>query len=352
LPIGKLLAAGATVPTSLLFDSSQFAEADAEEIWRSSLGSMYDIQRPKEQAFRARLEAFDLGPFLLTKNAASDVEFHRTRRLIAQSGVDHYLAHCLVNGTLASTFSKGSQRVPLGSVAIRDMAAETVGHATGAQMITLTIPREALDRRMPHNLRLHGACLESGNPLGALVATHIQTLATLAPAMTADQTRVAAEATLDLLAACLGPAAATLGREDSRLAPALRGQALSYIEQHLDDPGLSPDQVCLALKVSRSALYEMFEPLGGIANRIRSRRLDESMRRLTAPMHAHERIAEIAYGMGFSSESVFTRSFRERFGCTPSEARKSGVQSMLRQSVAAADGFAGIYDNKVRNLKL
>jgi AraC-like DNA-binding protein len=339
------------MPSSLLFDSSQFRETDAEEIWRSSLGSMYLIQRPKEQAFRARLEAFDLGLFLLTRNSASDVEFHRTRRLIAQSGVDHYLAHCLVDGTLASTFSRGSQSVPLGSVAIRDMAVETVGRATNAQMITLTIPREALDRRLPHNVHLHGACLESGNPLGALVATHIQTLASLVGTMSADQTRIAAEATLDLLAACLGPAAATVERQDSRLAPALRGQALSYIEKHLDDPKLTPEQLCLELRISRSALYELFEPMGGVANRIRGRRLDESMRRLTSAMHAHERIAEIAYALGFSSESVFTRSFRERFGCSPSEARKSDTRSRHTTIAATAESFAGIYDGKVRNLK-
>jgi AraC family transcriptional regulator, positive regulator of tynA and feaB len=32
-------------------------------------------------------------------------------------------------------------------------------------------------------------------------------------------------------------------------------------------------------------------------------------------------VSEIAYGLGFKSVSHFTRRFRERFGCTPSECR-------------------------------
>ena len=42
------------------FDSAEFAENDAEEIWREGIDAIFEIQRPKDPPvpFRAKMESW------------------------------------------------------------------------------------------------------------------------------------------------------------------------------------------------------------------------------------------------------------------------------------------------------
>lgn len=343
------------MPQPLRFDSKQLKETDAEEIWREALKPMYDVKRPKGEPFAATVETWDFGPMLLTCHAAQgEVQFHRTRRKIATSGINQYLVHCLVAGQLTSEFAEGQQRVPLNSVAVRDLAVENVGFAIDAPMITLSISRAALDRRLPEGALLHGASWRADDAIGQMVAAHMHALARLATGMGLEQKPLAADATLDLLAACLLPKAQSqVSQGDPRLAPMFRAQAASYIERHLLDPDLGPAALCKALRVSRTALYELFaesDESGGVAKWIKDRRLDEALRKLTAPRHARERIAEIAYSVGFASDSGFNRAFKERFGCTPSEARGEQLIKGVGRVEKMSDDLVEQHQQKIKGL--
>jgi AraC-like DNA-binding protein len=346
------------MPKSLKFDSSLLRPKDAEEIWRDALRPIYEIKRAGE--FRAKIETWDLGGnMLLTSHSAKDeVQFQRTRRQIAISGVDHYLVHCLLGGELVSESAAGQQKVPLRSVAVRDMAVENIGFARDAPMLTLSIPRAALDKRMPEGARLHGASFDAGDRIGALVSSHICALAQTLTDMTVDESRVAAEATLGLLAACLLPKAERgASRDDPRLAPLLRAQAMSLIEHRLAEPEFDAEALRRELKVSRTALYGLFAESGGVARQIRARRLDEAMRRLADQRHARQRIAEIAFAVGFSSEPTFNRAFRERFGCSPGEARadvdaRGAKPPEAQQPIGkATNEIAAKYQAAIRNVR-
>ncbi|AME25453.1 MULTISPECIES: helix-turn-helix domain-containing protein [Burkholderiaceae] len=324
------------MPLILKFDSADFAENDAEEIWREGLDAMFEIQRPKTPVtpFRASQESWTLGGMLLTSHIThGEVAFQRTKRKIATSGVDHYLVHCLLDGRLLSTFGRDTHEVSLGSVVVRDLAVENIGISRDAPMLTLMIPRQAIDRRTGGLLRMHGLSWEATDPIGRLVASHVRSLANVAASMDDEESSVAGEATLDFLAACVLRRAERCEESgDPRLTPMVRAQALSYIEGNLADPDLGPARLRDTLKVSRTALYALFEPMGGVADYVRARRLDEAMRRLESPMHTRDLIGAIACAVGFMSESTFNRAFKERFGCTPTEARArcsaSGVTSI------------------------
>ncbi|CAN7530256.1 AraC family transcriptional regulator [Caballeronia sp. LjRoot29] len=331
--------------TPIRFDSADFSENDAEEIWREGLDAIFEIQRPKDPPvpFRARMESWPLGSMLLMSHVVGgDVEFQRSRRRIATSGIDHYLVHCLLDGTLLSTFGRDIQEVSLGSVVVRDLVVENVGFTRDAPMLTLTIPRQAIDRRTGGALRLHGLSWEAADPIGLLIASHMRSLVSVASAMDDEQARVAGEATLDFVAACVLRRAERWEQSgDPRLTPVIRAQALSFIEGNLADMSLGPARLREILKVSRTALYELFEPMGGVAEYVRARRLDEAMRRLESPLHARELIGAIACAVGFMSESTFNRAFKERFGCTPTEARRRRAAAAVAGGVVNAGAGAG-----------
>ncbi len=55
---------------------------------------------------------------------------------------------------------------------------------------------------------------------------------------------------------------------------------------------------------------------------VMERRLTEAKRMLSNPRFAFGTITEVAGNVGFGDLSYFTRSFRRRFGMTPSDARE------------------------------
>ncbi len=335
----------------LKFDSARFGAGDGEEVWREALRPLYEVGRPKAARFSAKIEVWDLGAMLMTRHfAGGDVQFRRTRGKIASTPADQYLVHCLLGGALASEFDGSQQNVPVNSVALRDLAVENVGFARAAPMLTLSIPRAALERRLPGGASLHAAAWGAADPVGGMLAAHIRSVAKLAQEMTAEQARIAGEATLSLLASCLLPKAKPAARrDDPRLAPMIRAQALAFIERNLSDPDLDAVEICRAIGVSRTALYELFASSGGVARHVRARRLDESMRRLRAAAGPKERIAEIAYSLGFPSESTFSRSFRERFGCAPSEAREA-LDQPVAKTTPDGQTIGTAYEAKVQSL--
>src|SRR5699024_2851857 len=101
--------------------------------------------------------------------------------------------------------------------------------------------------------------------------------------------------------------------------PRLR-EVVSYIEDHLDDPGLGVDRLQSAFCVSRATLYRMFSEIGGVARFIRRRRL------LAARQYLRRRpdlgITWLLYELGFGSERQFQRAFQAEFGVSPSEWRE------------------------------
>lgn len=96
------------------------------------------------------------------------------------------------------------------------------------------------------------------------------------------------------------------------------------IEARLGEEGVTADSLAADLKVSRATLYRRVEVATGQSpmDVVWEVRLDNAARLLSARSGT---VAEIAYGLGFTSLSHFSRRFRDRYGMSPS-AWRSGRQ--------------------------
>jgi AraC-like DNA-binding protein len=104
--------------------------------------------------------------------------------------------------------------------------------------------------------------------------------------------------------------------------------AKTHIAEHLQDPGLCTDSVALAVRVTPRHLNRAFAAEGTtVAQYVQGRRLDSARVDLAAASMAGHRIADIACRWGFASQAHFTRLFRARFGCTPSDVRAGATPS-------------------------
>lgn len=100
-------------------------------------------------------------------------------------------------------------------------------------------------------------------------------------------------------------------------------KAEAVVLKHLSDPNLGTELLSCELAMSRTQLYRKFRGLIGrsVNEYIRITRLNHATKLL---QNESISIAEIAFIVGFSNPNNFSTSFKDQFGKSPSEFRKSG----------------------------
>jgi AraC-like DNA-binding protein len=107
------------------------------------------------------------------------------------------------------------------------------------------------------------------------------------------------------------------GARAARLAAVLR-----EIERRSDDPGLSAITIALSLGVTPRYVHLLLEETGkSFTHHLLQQRLEKALALLRDPRQRHRKIADIAAEAGFTDLSYFNRSFRRRYGATPSDIR-------------------------------
>ena len=121
-----------------------------------------------------------------------------------------------------------------------------------------------------------------------------------------------------------------MGREATRAA---RLHAIkSDINAHLGDGALSVAAVAARHHLTLRYLQKLFEIEGSNYSAfVLGERLTRAHRLLTNPLHAGCPIGAVAYDVGFNDLSYFNRTFRRRYGATPSDVRHMGLRSDRRR---------------------
>lgn len=182
--------------------------------------------------------------------------------------------------------------------------------------------------------------------LGKLLADYLFLLDRSLADMQTTEIPYIAEATRNLVAACLSPSQDRLTEAQTQIDATLLGRARRMIDSRLMDRNLTSEVLCTALAVSRSRLYRIFEPLGGVASYIRKQRLLRTRDALSDIADTRP-ISRVAEQWGFVDASAYSRTFRHEFGISPKEARDIGWASgglvVARQYRARRDGAQTLY---------
>lgn len=335
------------------FATAQAAGEERFEAWRDSISVIFDVSplaRETLGSFQASVNAAHLGNLLVGDLHFGAQQFARTRPRAARDGLDHYLVQWYRSGGFVGQHDDGDEmEVRPGDVTVFTLDRTLRTFAQPSHVLSLIVPRALADAAFggPHH-DLHGTVLRAGHPLGGLLGDHLASLQRRLPAIALADAPSVVHATMQMLAACLRPSL----RTHDQARDALLGVTLERIQRHIArnlGAPLGPDVLCSTFGISRSLLYRLFEPLGGVAHYVQQRRLQRAFHALTNPANQRLRVADIAAHTGFSSEAHFSRAFRAAFGFTPSDARAMAA-AQAAGTQPHAHGTSAEYADWVRGL--
>lgn len=195
----------------------------------------------------------------------------------------------------------------------------------------LMIPGPVLRSLLPDTRRLTATTVSGRRGAGHLMIGMISTLASDMSELAPESAVAVADSVTHILVAGLSALPAARPVPVSHLAALHREQIKACVRTRLHDPELGVAGIAAQLRLSPSTLHRAWsgEPCS-LAEWIRVQRLDAAQRDLCSPAHAKRSISEIAFDCGFSDAAHFSRAFRSRFGCSPSELRAANAHAACR----------------------
>jgi AraC-like DNA-binding protein len=328
---------------SVVFCTRGVEPAGRFDTWRSQFGGVNEVSaRPSQQAdFIARSEFWKLGPMVLgvTSNPARRIV--RTAAHCARDDIDHWVLRVARSGVGLMRTGERCELSRPGEVQIGTLGAPYVEDRTAGEWVGLFVPRDAYPE-IDVALRAQGPRVATG-ATASLLASFVLSLVDRMPDAGSGDIAPMAEAARGMIVACLlGDVAPRAMREGDRARlERLRVEAL--IRAQIASPALSAERICALAGLSRSSLYRLFDPRGGVTAYVQRLRLDLVRCDLRDPALAHASISRIAAERGFRCVASFTRAYGAAFGETPGETR--------RRCASAAYGAARATSNATpRNL--
>ncbi len=307
-------------PQSSLFRTHTLAPSERFGAWRESMDVMLDSRlsdRDDPGAFTGEVEGYLLNDILLTRAVAGRQKYDRPSSKIARDGLDHYMFQIFLGGHTELNLGRRAVRSEAGRVIAFDFGDVLDSHNTDFDILCIVVPRARLAPLLPRSDSLQGAMPERDGAAGHLLADYLHSLYRVAPSLTPLEEKTSIRALLELTASAFSGA----GADAQARQHALLLKAQNFIRANLSSSGLSPEAIALGIGLSRTALYRLFERVGGVAEYVRELRLRRCLSDLTSPRHAHKHVSQIAFCWGFTNQAHFTRAFRQRFGRAPGEMR-------------------------------
>jgi AraC-like DNA-binding protein len=293
--------------------------------WRDVVGREIvhlDIEPLSDHPFEAEMTLRALPGLRTVACVGSAACYRRTPEFLAD-GDDAIVLQINLGGAMSA--SQRDRTMSLGAgdaAAILNSDAAMIEHAQ-FHVAAVIVPRASL---LPLVTDLEDAAMQvipHGNEALRLCASYVETLRGGVALTTPELRQLAVTHVHDLVALALGTTrdgaaiAAERGMRAARLA-AIKADIVARLDRrHLDIAAVAARQ-----QVTPRHVQRLFEREGVTFSQfLLAQRLACAHHMLTSPRHAGWTISTIALAAGFGDLSHFNRSFRRRYGATPSDVR-------------------------------
>ncbi|MGH8111455.1 MAG: helix-turn-helix domain-containing protein [Rhodanobacteraceae bacterium] len=308
--------------------ANQLAVVDRSSKWQRSIADCCvrcDISVPPR--FRGAISSAQIGALRCNRVKAMR---HRATRTALEDRNDAILLNRVIAGTVHVMQDGRDAVLRAGDFAIHDAARPyALAFDTPFAELIFQIPRSVFRRRLGSFDHLTAVAVSGDDPIGRLASNFLLDLVRGADRLEMPvATRLSLQA-VDLVADAL---ALPAGERQLRCGASAHRSALLYrvktfVEAHLDEALAAADVGAAVLGCSARYVHDLFaDESVSLGEYVLARRLERCMSDLVCGPSGR-RVSEVAYAWGFNSPSHFSRSFRARFGASPSEVRGRGPRT-------------------------
>ena len=328
-----------TMPAPKL-DTVSFATDTVEPIhrldaWREFYRGFYDV-RP-----------LDLGKGVLTAEArswrlgalvAGRYNYEAAITTSPESGniEDRVVLRIYVNGSAHGVIGDRPVQFGPNAVHLLDRSRPYRAISSDVETLIVSVPYETIAYDPSQHNGHHAFAFDT--PLGRMLRANLEAIFEAAPAATIEDGHAISSAFLGMLQVIL-----TSNHKDDGLREKFEESReiglKRYITDNLCDPALSVEVICAAMGVSRTTLYRIFEPEGGLFQFVRTRRLEGALKELAGNAPRRGLIGAAAARWGYPDQSQFNRLFRAHFGFRPGD--------VIRQDSRLSQDTAGCPDQEI-----
>ena len=311
--------------SSQRLSTASLRAADRLPTWREVFGQTMvrlDIEPGKGQPFHAEGTLCALPGAAFASVTTTPVQVSRTRRLIAGDGAD-MLFLITANAPLHIAQGGKEQRLDAGdALFLRGGECSVIQSERKTRFTNIAIPVDSLTPMLPGCEDLSMTVVPRRSETLRLLLGYVDLVQTWQGAVASGFGRIAADHVRDLMVATATampnlPAAERAGIRAARLAA-----VKADIELQLCEPGLSIQCIAASNRISPRYIRRLFQDEGmTFSDFVLGRRLEQARRLLSNQEQTATSIGAIAYACGFGDLSYFNRTFRRRFGTTPTEVR-------------------------------
>lgn len=310
----------------LVFTTDAFPERDRLAAFREEFAISFggiEVSKLGEEKFRVNVHVHEVGSLSCAKFSASPTLFKRTSKLM-QDGDDSIFLLVARIGNL-NVWQRDMRRdLMIGDVAIVRNG-EKRGGVVDGEGFAIQLPHAALMSLLPKSHGFTPGALLRDEAHTKLLLGYINSFIDLPSSADTGFNDLVSRHVVDLVALAIGPSADAREMITQGGVRAARLRAIKAdIQNGLGSRDLSVSAVAKRHGVSPRYVQMLFERAGmTFSEFVLGERLTRAHRLLADPGHLNLKVSEIAYSVGFSDLSYFNRTFRLRFGMTPSDARGS-----------------------------
>ncbi|MEX2745399.1 helix-turn-helix domain-containing protein [Rhizobium mongolense] len=290
------------------------------EAWRNNFAPMLELDEPEDVTvgFGGKQVTWDLGCLAFSRIETEALGFVSLPGHTRRDPLDHWTLTTLLYGSVNTIAPARTFEGSAGVVQVHTLGRPFEGNVTNSEMLMLFVPRDFCTEVTGALNTAEFSNLSTG--MGRLFSDYMIGLAKRLSVIDEAELPALVAATRAMILACASPSADHIDEAREPIASVLIERARRIIQARLFDPKLATETLRRELGVSRSRLYRLFEPFGGVMHYIQHRRLLDAHSALTDP-NDQRRIIEIAEQHCFNDGTEFSRAFRREFGCSPTDVR-------------------------------
>lgn len=301
-------------------------EVYREEVVRKAFHWSVASQADSDCRFAVRVRSYGL-----VQNATCDAtpsQFSRGQGELS-GGSDGFMLVVNRRGRYQASHAGRDADLAPGAATLLDHSRPAAIHLPEpGQCWSVFVDRAALSPLISQPDDMVGREIGAANTALRLLVNYIATAESIGPVSDPALERLMGVHIVDMIAAAVGvngdgaETVAHRGIKAGRLA-ALQAE----IARSAPDCDLSSSVIAARMGVSERYLRRILEETGqSFTEHLLETRLQLVWRRLRDPRHDHKRISEVAYQAGFNDVSYFNRTFRRRFGVTPTDVRAAAAK--------------------------